>query len=598
MIVFFIGHRGVGKTSLLQRLSKQIQNTYFFDLDAEIEKQEACSIEKIFLTKGESYFRQLEFSVLLNILSSYSKEKHLFVSLGAGFLITDFRKKYFSELSSYNILYCWVRRDSDQKGRIFTDRPRLQESISPLQEFLQLMPKREEVYQKNADFIYTLPEGNFNLHEFESCFFSFANYQIKNFGVTWLPEEWTPKFNFLRPEFVELRTDILTQKYTKIEFLYELINTIEPTPILLSFRGESSKGFLGFKELHEKVKYIDWDMDLGEIPSNLMCFQNKLIVSLHSEKFMDGISHLKSFTFENFHIKFSPVVTSYLELNAGLAWQEQDPERRSFLPRSKDGRWQWVRTMLAGRQKLNFFRMGIGTQLDQPSVFWASQSPLFKEKFAAVLGDPVQNSYSPSFHRQFFKNHNIPYYSIRLAKEEVPEALPVLKKLGLAFASITSPLKNSFNNSPVNTMAQNSNLDFEFSSTDAEGFYSLISDLKLDISHTQFFVWGGDGVLPAIKKIIPHAVFFSARTGQVKFSDVPPPQSSKAPVVLIWAAPGSVTFRKPNFDFRPNMLIDLNYASDSLAKEFAVEENIPYVSGLKMFEGQALMQQEFWRKFI
>ncbi len=71
---------GSGKTTLGKKLANKI-NLPFFDLDLEIEKEEGRSIEEIFNTDGEQYFRRKE----QNLLHKFCSQKERFVmALGGG----------------------------------------------------------------------------------------------------------------------------------------------------------------------------------------------------------------------------------------------------------------------------------------------------------------------------------------------------------------------------------------------------------------------------------------------------------------------------------------------------------------------------------
>ncbi|MBL4594834.1 MAG: shikimate kinase [Flavobacteriales bacterium] len=71
---------GSGKTTLGKRLANKLNKT-FFDLDAEIEKDEGKSIDEIFSTHGEIYFRKLESSVLNKVINGHD---NFVLSLGGG----------------------------------------------------------------------------------------------------------------------------------------------------------------------------------------------------------------------------------------------------------------------------------------------------------------------------------------------------------------------------------------------------------------------------------------------------------------------------------------------------------------------------------
>jgi shikimate kinase len=78
MIVFLIGFMGSGKSHLTQQLS--ISNGFsVFDLDHEIEINEGKTINEIFEMHGETYFRDVEGSVLRNLTKKLLlSESHVF----------------------------------------------------------------------------------------------------------------------------------------------------------------------------------------------------------------------------------------------------------------------------------------------------------------------------------------------------------------------------------------------------------------------------------------------------------------------------------------------------------------------------------------
>ena len=65
MRIFLIGFMGAGK-SFLGKLWADDNGIPFYDLDTLIEEEERISIEKIFSTYGEDYFREKEAAVLRN----------------------------------------------------------------------------------------------------------------------------------------------------------------------------------------------------------------------------------------------------------------------------------------------------------------------------------------------------------------------------------------------------------------------------------------------------------------------------------------------------------------------------------------------------
>lgn len=78
MNIFLIGFMGCGKSTLGKKLAKKMSYS-FLDSDKEIEQQEQISIQQIFDTKGEDYFRNLETEWLNN-----QKGGNSIISLGGG----------------------------------------------------------------------------------------------------------------------------------------------------------------------------------------------------------------------------------------------------------------------------------------------------------------------------------------------------------------------------------------------------------------------------------------------------------------------------------------------------------------------------------
>ncbi len=79
MNVILIGFMGSGKTTIGQRLSKELRYT-FIDTDAIIERKMKMPISKIFRCFGEYFFRRLERKILINT----NPENHFVMSSGGG----------------------------------------------------------------------------------------------------------------------------------------------------------------------------------------------------------------------------------------------------------------------------------------------------------------------------------------------------------------------------------------------------------------------------------------------------------------------------------------------------------------------------------
>ena len=101
------------------------------------------------------------------------------------------------------------------------------------------------------------------------------------------------------------------------------------------------------------------------------------------------------------------------------------------------------------------------------------------------------------------------------------------------------------------------------------------------------WIWGRGALLDSLKFVWPQAEAISARQGTV---------NTEAPDLLIWATGRSNPFVWPKI--RPKLVLDLNYGDDSPGLEFAVQNGLPYYSGLKMFELQAAAQRQFWKAYL
>jgi len=72
MTIYLIGSMGVGKSSLGRMIAENLKIP-FLDTDDEVVSREGLSINTIFKTRGESYFRDLETEILTQIDSTKSQ---------------------------------------------------------------------------------------------------------------------------------------------------------------------------------------------------------------------------------------------------------------------------------------------------------------------------------------------------------------------------------------------------------------------------------------------------------------------------------------------------------------------------------------------
>jgi len=88
------GMMGVGKSTIGKILAKKLEYK-FVDVDRLIEKKEGLSINSIFKSKGESYFRKIEKEITMTELN----RSNAVISLGGGAFLDDVIRKSSKKLT-------------------------------------------------------------------------------------------------------------------------------------------------------------------------------------------------------------------------------------------------------------------------------------------------------------------------------------------------------------------------------------------------------------------------------------------------------------------------------------------------------------------
>ena len=135
-----LGMMGSGKSTIGKLIAKKL-NAKFIDIDKVIEKETNMTITKIFLEKGETFFRNLEEKTSLNLLNSHDN----IISLGGGgFINNEIKKKVLSNSLSFWLscnTYTLLNRIKKSKKRplVFN----LDDN-----EIIHLITKRSKIYSK------------------------------------------------------------------------------------------------------------------------------------------------------------------------------------------------------------------------------------------------------------------------------------------------------------------------------------------------------------------------------------------------------------------------------------------------------------------
>lgn len=153
MILFLIGFRGTGKTTIGRHLAESLECPWW-DSDQEIQRQTGSTIAEIFAARGESGFRELEQQIVADVIEqATSPATPAIVSLGGGSLLTEATRNLVRQQGHCVWLQasaaCLVRRIQVSQSQ--TPRPALTE-LGLEQEVATLMGQRTPVYSDCADY--------------------------------------------------------------------------------------------------------------------------------------------------------------------------------------------------------------------------------------------------------------------------------------------------------------------------------------------------------------------------------------------------------------------------------------------------------------
>jgi len=580
-----IGHRGTGKSSFLQGLSGHFE--LCVDLDTEIEKRSQKKITDIFSKFGEAAFRQIEAATFETILKETASKSSVLISLGAGFGAHIWPREFKC---------LWVRRETDVWPRFFKDRPQI--ATSSPETFLSAYIEREQRYQEWADVAWTLDES-FGVFENERCEWP-LNLRVETGSTLTL----VPRLHKDALQAIELRKNWglrfeLRSDLWSAEQIKGVLRSAQ-APLLLSVRTKKFPISEFIPLIESKDVMWDWDFEFGELPEGL----SPSIISKHdfSKGLESALSELENLSrsYPQALLKASPIVNSFSELEILWKWHLKNPSRHMIFPRTKstleESKWQWFRLLLKGKQKINFIREATEGPKDQPTVAQYLKHKV-GTRFAAILGQPVFHSFSPSFHRGFFEKKEMPFLSIPMNKEELTDsAFKFLESLGAVAYAVTSPLKehpvlltqsqsaSDTSNDVCNTLVKNTS--WKRYNTDLNSIQKCYGT-----SLQSWRIWGSGAVAKQCFESLANAEMYSSRSSEKV--------AEKGVVMgasfnLLWAA-GDEAAMPPDL-WKPNKIYDLSYTQRSHAILYANATEVDYESGLEFFKIQGLAQQELWKE--
>ena len=144
---------GCGKTSVAFCLKRFFENFDLVETDSLIVQKEGISINEIFETKGEKYFRTIEKQIVDEVL----KKENQIISLGGGSLENDFD----FDSAKKNSLSFYLKAKPEtlyERLKMTNDRPLLNCKY-PKKKLEELLKIREKNYLK-ADFVIDVNHKN------------------------------------------------------------------------------------------------------------------------------------------------------------------------------------------------------------------------------------------------------------------------------------------------------------------------------------------------------------------------------------------------------------------------------------------------------
>lgn len=142
--IVLIGMSGAGKSTVGIALSFKMRMP-FVDMDNYIERTQKMTISKIFETRGNEYFRNIEAKAAKHIGLSY---RHTIVSTGGGVILRPENMKYLKK----NGVVVYINRSVENILKTLNAEKRPLLKNNP-QKLYDMYEERHELYLKYADVV-------------------------------------------------------------------------------------------------------------------------------------------------------------------------------------------------------------------------------------------------------------------------------------------------------------------------------------------------------------------------------------------------------------------------------------------------------------
>lgn len=143
--IVLIGMMGSGKTTIGKLLSSRLKKQ-LVDTDQFIEAREGVTVQELFETQGEGYFRSME----AGVAQALSLRSDLIIACGGGLPMNEASMAALKE----NGFVVWLNRDAGEiyDSEDMTGRPLARNGR---ESFVKLAGQRAPIYEKWADLIVT-----------------------------------------------------------------------------------------------------------------------------------------------------------------------------------------------------------------------------------------------------------------------------------------------------------------------------------------------------------------------------------------------------------------------------------------------------------
>lgn len=149
--IFLIGFMGSGKSTIAKVLEERL-HMELVEMDARIVEEQKMSINEIFERYGETYFRDVESKLVLNIKDT----GNCVVSCGGGVILRKENVENMKENGSI-IYLCATPQTIYERVKDSTDRPLLNGNMN-VEYISQMMEKRRPLYEAAADISVSVDE--------------------------------------------------------------------------------------------------------------------------------------------------------------------------------------------------------------------------------------------------------------------------------------------------------------------------------------------------------------------------------------------------------------------------------------------------------